>query len=155
MIIFVTVGTSSSGYDDLIKAVDSIAPSLLSQVIMQIGNGKYKPAHGEYFRFTSSLFPYFEKADLVISSGGVGTLFELLSRNKKTIGVSNIHMPNRHQDEILKKLSNEGYLLWCKELQQLKEFIDRAETVTLKPYQNEPCQIHNAILNFLQDKIPS
>lgn len=151
--IFVTVGTSSLGHDDLIKSVDKIAPSLNNQVVMQIGNGNYEPVNCEFFRFAPSLLPYYEKADLVISSGGVGTLFELMSKNKKAIGVSNIDMPNRHQDEILEKLSTQGHIYWCTSLDKLEEYISRANSSELKPYQTEPCQIHNAILSYLDDQI--
>lgn len=151
--IFVTVGTSSLGHDDLIKSVDNIAPSLADSVTMQIGNGKYKPVNCEYFKFAPSLYPYYEKANIVISSGGVGTLFELMSSNKKIIGVSNLKMPNRHQNEILGKLSSEGHIIWCKDLGKLIEYIPRIQVSELKPYQIKPCQIHNAILSYLDDQI--
>lgn len=151
--IFVTVGTNPLGHDDLIETVDKIQPSLSEQIVMQIGYGRYEPAHGEFFRFAPSLQPFYKKSDLVISSGGVGTLFELLYLNKKTIGVSNLDMPNKHQDEILEKLSSEGFVFWCRNLKDLAKFITMASSVELRLYKAEPCNIHSTIIRYLNDQI--
>ena len=56
--IFVTVGTNPLGHDDLIETVDKIQSSLSEQIVMQIGYGRYEPAHGEFFRLAPSLQPF-------------------------------------------------------------------------------------------------
>jgi UDP-N-acetylglucosamine transferase subunit ALG13 len=152
-VIFITVGTNPLGYDYLIETVDKIQTLLSEKIVMQIGNGKYKPVHGDFFRFAPSLQPFYEKSDLVITAGGVGTLFELLSLSKKAIGVSNLDVPDHHQDEILDKLSREEYIFWCKDLKDLAKFIEKARSTKLISYKAESCHIHNTIMRYLNGHI--
>jgi len=46
--------------------------------------------------------------------------------------------------------SEEGYLIWCKDLQKLPEAIEQAKT-QLRPYVTPGCQIHTIVAEFLDD----
>ena len=118
MKIFVTVGTGS--FDELVRAVDNLK---LKNCIIQIGSGKYVPKNCKWFRFKDSIKGEIKAADLIISHGGAGTLLELLYKNKKVIGVVNLDRTDDHQFDIVKKLSKDGYLIWCKDLRNLRDLI--------------------------------
>ena len=124
MVIFVTVGTER--YDNLIKKIDELVGEgkINEKVIMKIGRGKYIPRHCEYFRFAESLDLYIREAELIIGHGGVATVLESIIAGKKFIGVANIspEYPDRHQEEILEKMSKEGYIIWCKDLDNLYDY---------------------------------
>ena len=144
--IFVAVGTTS--FDTLVKVMDDLSPSLSEEVIMQIGHGTYEPKNCKYFRFVPSLTPYYEQASVVVSHGGVGITTEVLQYNRPLVGVEDISQPGRHQQEILRALSEEGYLIWCQDLNTLPQMIELAKTA-LKPYVFPECSIHTIVSKFL------
>lgn len=149
--IFVTVGTM--GFDELIKKVDELKEEnkIKDNVLIQIGKSKYKPKNCECFRFKPSLEPYYNKADLVIAHGGAGTTFEVLQKGIKLLSVNNPYRTDQHQRELLKKLSEEGYLVWCRNLKILDEKIKETENKKLRRYKIKKHEIHKKIKNFLDD----
>lgn len=144
--IFVAVGTT--GFDRLVQAMDELSRSLPEKVVIQIGGGRYEPRYCEYFRLAPSLTPYYEQASVVISHGGVGITTEVLSHGRPLVGVEDQDQPERHQREILQALEQEGYLVWCQDLEQLPHAIEQAKT-RLKPYTPPECRIHIVIDEFL------
>jgi hypothetical protein len=98
-VIFVTVGTTD--FDELIRQMDALAPTLGEPCIAQIGRGSYEPAHLEHFRFAPSLDPYYERARIVIAHGGLGTMIEVLQRGLPLIGLSNPDRYDRHVRSLL------------------------------------------------------
>ncbi|UCH70509.1 MAG: hypothetical protein JSV29_00550 [Candidatus Bathyarchaeota archaeon] len=147
--ILVTVGTER--FDDLVKTMDEIALELGEEVTIQIGKGEYEPKNCRYFRFSSHMDRYFEKANLIVTHGGAGTLFELLEKNRKIIGISNPEKPNQHQKEILKALSQQSYLIWCRDVKRLKETVENARKVKIKKYRKPECQIAEIITRKLSE----
>src|SRR4051812_40007918 len=146
--IFVTVGTTS--FDALIKAVDQLAPSLSRPVVMQIGSGAIVPAHATaWFRFAPSLDQWYERASLVVSHGGSGTLVEVLRRGRRLIGVSNPDLYDRHQDDLLAEFEQAGYLVWCRDLERLKQAIRQAEQAAFRSYSSARCTLHLEISALL------
>ncbi len=146
--IFVTVGTGK--FDELIRRIDMTAASIKEKIIAQIGNGEYTPKNMEYFRFRQNLMPYYKKASLVISHGGAGTTFELLAIGKKIVSIANPNRTDVHQEEILKALSKDDYLIWCKNLGELGETIKKAEGFNFKKYKQPECGIAEKIKEFLK-----
>jgi UDP-N-acetylglucosamine transferase subunit ALG13 len=144
--VFVTVG--STDFDALVQACDSLTPPL--QGIMQIGHGRYIPVNMPYFRFAPSLAPYYERASLVIAHGGLATVTEVLERGLALVGVSNPDRYDKHQEELLTALTEEGYLVWCRQLGDLKQAIETAQTTPLRRYQLPDGEIHLIINEFLK-----
>jgi UDP-N-acetylglucosamine transferase subunit ALG13 len=146
--IFVTVG--STDFDSLVQAVDSLAPSLDGTGVMQIGGGAYEPNNMPFFRFAPSLAPYYEHASLVIAHGGLATTMEVLMRGLPLVSVSNPDRYDNHQDDLLSNMAAEGYLVWCRRLEDLCQSIRTAQTTPLKPYEPCECEIHTHIHRFLE-----
>ena len=145
--LFVTVG--STDFDALVRAVDTLVPSLGAQGVMQIGHGQYIPANLPYFRFAQSLAPYYERASLVVAHGGVGTTMEVLRRGAPLVSVSNPDRYDNHQEDLLSAMAKEGYLVWCRRLDNLKQAIQTAQSTPLRRYQPPKCEIHLVISEFL------
>ena len=149
--IFVTVG--STDFDQLVRAVDTLAPDLDQKVVMQIGAGAYTPQHAaESFRYAPSLESYMAQAELVISHGGLGTVMEALHHDKTLIAVSNPDRYDTHQDDLLAALAEAGHLIWCRDLGQLAQEIAQAPQRTMVPYRPPACQIHTRIRRFLLER---
>ncbi len=85
--IFVTTGTQLP-FDRLVRAVDEWAAEHPDrEIFAQIGNGKYQPRHME---FVEKLEPnqykhYFDKAELVVSHAGMGTIISGLENAKPLV----------------------------------------------------------------------
>lgn len=147
--IFVTVGTNY--FESLIASVDKVAPNINEKIICQIGKNKYLPSNCDYFRFEDSLEQYFDNASLVITHGGAGTLFRLLELNKKIIGVDNRECQGQHQNELLKKLADQGHILWCKDLKKLEELIAEIRHLRFVSYNRPACYIIPKINAFINN----
>jgi UDP-N-acetylglucosamine transferase subunit ALG13 len=145
--IFVTVGTTYS-FEALAEEVDKMAPGLNEKVIVQNGRNKYLPKNCIYFDFKDSLKEFISAADLVIAHGGAGTCFEALSMQKKMIAVANPDVHDNHQEDLLRKLSQEGYLVWCKDISELPVLI--RDRKVMRPYLAPECRIHERIMGFLK-----
>ncbi|MCD6476860.1 MAG: hypothetical protein J7K26_01680 [Candidatus Aenigmarchaeota archaeon] len=146
--IFVTTGTFA-GFDTLMKKLDELVSKKIikEKIIAQIGNGNYKPKKFKWFRFSKTLLPYYRKADLIISHEGAGTLFEIITMNKKLIALENPE--TIHNPDLIKKLSNKKYLLWCKNINNLEKCIKLSKKYNFKKYKNPPCRIQNEINKYL------
>ena len=147
LFLFVTVG--STDFDDLIKAVDNLVPKLETKGIMQIGNGKYKPVNLKFFRFKETLEPFYKKATLAVAHGGLGTTIELLKHRIPLVSISNPDRFDKHQDDLLKAMEDEGYLVWCKRLKDLEQSIHLAQINNFRIYETPKCKIHYVINEYL------
>ncbi len=107
--IFVTTG-SSLEFDCLVKIVDSLNKGSKYNIIVQKGKGKYYPSNCKSFKFIEDMNKYYSWADVIISHTGVGTIMELLSRQKKVIVIDNPKAVNNH--ELVKRFNNDCYLLY-------------------------------------------
>lgn len=148
--IFVTVGAGD--FNALIQAMDELAPRLAAageKVLLQIGHGAYVPQHAEYFRFAPSLEPYFDQADVIVSHGGIGVVTEVLRKGKRLVGVSNHDRYDDHQDDLLRAMAAREHLVWCQDMHHLADAIAHATTAALVPYQEEPGQIAEIIIDFV------
>lgn len=145
--IFVTVGTGE--FDELIKKVDELVGEgkIKDKVILKIGEGGYTPKYCIYFRYAETLDPYIREAELIIGHGGVATILESITAGKKFIGVANISpkYPDRHQEEILEKMSSEGYIIWCKALDKLHYCLLKAEEFKPRKYETSKTKIPDEI----------
>ena len=145
--IFVTVGTTD--FDDLLRAMDALAPSLAEEVVAQTGRGQYIPTHMTHFDFAPSLEPWYARARLVVAHGGLGTAIEVLERGLKLIGVSNPDRYDHHQEDILRTLSERGHMLWCRSLEDLPQALAAAQSMRFAPYAAPVCHIAEVIRDYL------
>ena len=147
--ILITVG-SVAPFDKLVMKADELAGSgAISDVVAQIGNGSYVPKNARWFRFEHGLVKYYNKADLVITHNGAGTIFELLALGKKTIAIPNPDTIQMENIDIVKKLSTDGHIMLCMDVKELGEAVERARSWVPKPYTEPPCRIPEMIEEFL------
>ncbi len=126
--IFVTVGTTLP-FDALIRQMDQLVQGrkLTEPVVCQIGKGTYEPEYCEHFRFRTSLDELFERADLVVTHGGI-TVLSLLARRKKFVAVSNDLAADQHQLHFLERLEKVTPILWTSDISLVEALIGVART---------------------------
>lgn len=147
--IFVTVGTTD--FDALVRRMDELASGLGDPVVAQIGRGAYIPRSIEWFRLAPDLQPYYQRADVVVSHGGLGTLVEVLALGRRLIGVSNPDRYDRHQDDLLGYLESEGHLVWCRDLNDIPRLFSGIRAMSFRPYVTRPCTIADEIRRYLRE----
>lgn len=117
--IYVTLGTQARDFSRFMKMLESLVKELkiCDEIIAQTGFTTYKPDCITCFDFVpeGKYQEYMNTADIVITHAGTGAIFSALKKGKKVIAVARLkkygEMVNDHQQEVVKKLSNEGYIL--------------------------------------------
>lgn len=129
--IFVTVGTTR--FDLLIEQVTRpealkwMKLSGYTDLIIQYGKG-VKPNIPEdcpipchLYDFKDTLEQDMERADLILSHAGAGTIMEALRKKKRIVVVINTLLMNNHQQELANAMSNRGHLFVVKEPSDLSD----------------------------------
>jgi len=144
--IFVTVGTGR--FEKLVKAADELSKKIKEKVVIQKGNSIYSVKNAEYFEFTDKFEEYVKDARIIICHGGAGTIYDLLKKRKKIIALANLNRIDKHQKEILEKLSEEKYLIYCKDF-NLAKCLEKARKFKFKKYKKPKVWIDKEIVKFL------
>jgi len=150
--IYVTVGTE--GFDPLIEKMDELVGEdrIKDKVVIQSGCGKYIPKNTEHYTIVSpeKQQEFYKMADLIITHGGAGTIYEVLEIGKKMICVENPDVADSHQSDLLGEFSKQGFLVWCKDLEDIDEYIEKIKKIKLKKYNSPKCRIQGVIKEFLE-----
>ncbi|MFX1559539.1 MAG: PssE/Cps14G family polysaccharide biosynthesis glycosyltransferase [Promethearchaeota archaeon] len=148
--IFVTVGTAY--FDPLVKKMDELVQNgkLNEPVVGQIGRGEYIPKHFRYFRFLKSLNEAYDKASIIVSTGGAGTTMECVTRGLKLVVVENTSLMEGHQAQLIREMERRGHLVWCKDLDQLSSCIEQARMKAFTKYITDDNLAAGQIRNILE-----
>lgn len=117
--IFVALGTQATGFNRCLKMLDEMVEhfQIKEEIIVQIGNSQYQSENFKMIPFVSEevFKQYINDASVVISHAGSGALFNAIKKHKKLIAVARLkkyhEMVDDHQTELVKKLSEEGYII--------------------------------------------
>lgn len=130
--IFVTVGTHEQGMDRLLIELDRLIENNLinQEVIAQIGYSKYRPKNYQYSELISyeEMDELVEKADIVITHGGPGSIFHTIHYKKVPIVVPRNPIYNEHVDDhqilFANRLENEKKIISVYEISSLRDIIN-------------------------------
>lgn len=117
--IYITLGTQGRDFSRCLKMVEELIKerNLQDKIIAQVGATTYRPQDIECFEFVNenNYQKYVENADVIITHAGSGALFSCIKKGKKAIAVARLseygEMIDNHQTELVRKLSEEGYIL--------------------------------------------
>lgn len=129
--IVVMVGTGPDSFDRLIRPLDELAGKHGWDVFVQLGHTRYEPEHCRYERFVerSALMHMIEDAELVITQGGYGGIRDALLFEKSIVAVPRyprLHEAPDHQDEMVRAMEEQGYLIGVYDVAELEAAIARA-----------------------------
>ena len=117
--IFVTVGTQPNGFLRCLKEVEALIDKydIKEEIIAQIGNTEFETHKFKTIPFTgeNEFKQYIKDASVIITHAGSGAIFNSIKAGKKIIAMARLHdfneMADNHQTELIKKLSEGGYLI--------------------------------------------
>lgn len=147
MNIFVTVGHTY--YNSLFKAVnEQLSPEKYS-VVNQISTGSYRPEKHSYFKFTENVEMEIEKADIVITHAGAGSVYHLLELGKPIVVVPNFERVDEHQKDLADFVSQNNYACVCRNLAELEQCVQLAHKGSFTPYLRDAFRGYELILDSI------
>ncbi|MCH5166344.1 MAG: VanZ family protein [Erysipelotrichales bacterium] len=136
--ILVTLGTQDKSFDRLLNAIDKEIDNgnIKDKVIVQAGFTfkTYKSKNMEMFDYvdTKTMNDLVKKSDVIISHAGAGSILTALENDKKIIVVPRQSKygehNNDHQIEIAEKFSNDGHVIYLKNLNNLVETLNNIDS---------------------------
>lgn len=155
--ILVLLGTQHNEFTRLLQEIDECIKNkkIDEEVIVQAGFTKYESKKMRIFDMIPKLDldEFVERADLVITHGGVGSIIMALNKNKKVIAVPRLHEygehVNDHQRQIIKVFSEKGYLIGLQNVEDMPEALKEIKTFVPKKYENNNHEMLNYIENFI------
>lgn len=138
--ILVTLGTQKQQFTRVLDYIEN--SNITDKVIVQAGHTKYSSSKMEIFEFIDydKMSEYVDKADLIITHGGTGSIVGPLKKGKKVIGCARDkkygeHVDN-HQYELVNIFYDEGYILKIDEQTSLDEVYANLDKFTPKEYKS-------------------
>ena len=155
--ILVMLGTQNNSFHRLLEKIDELIEKgiIKEEVIVQAGYTKYESNKMKIIDFTSreELEKLEQKANFIITHGGVGSIITSLEKGKKVIAVPRLHEygehVNDHQKEIIEKFNKSGYIIGIKSVEELENAIKKIEEFKPNPYTEN----NNKILQIIEDFI--
>ena len=157
--ILVTLGTQDKPFPRILSALEAFKEKGLINDEIWVQSG--------YTQFSSNILnikDYYsqieldelrQKADLIITHAGVGSILDSLKFKKKVIGVARLKQygehANDHQYEILDVFSKDGYILRCDNFDDLANIIQSANKFTPKNYPFDNSKVLETILNAINN----
>lgn len=146
--VFVTLGTQNQQFTRIIDYVINSKVLENELIIVQSGNTKYNKEYDKKriyiydFIFKEEYVGNIQNASLVITHGGVGSIFDGLLNKKKVFAIprlsKNLEHVDDHQFEICEILEKEGYISYMHRektsLNDFDEYINSIKNTNYKEY---------------------
>lgn len=157
--ILVLLGTQNNSFVRLLNAVqDCIDKKIITdEVVVQAGFTKYESKDMKIFSMIhkDQFADLLDKADVVITHAGVGSIIASIERGKKTIVVPrlkkyNEHV-NNHQIQIARKYKHDGYVKSVMNLKHLGDVIKSIDAFEPKAYLKGKSNILSIIEEYIDN----
>ncbi len=158
--ILVLLGTQQNDFHRLLQEVEKNIQSgeIQDEVVVQAGFTKYNSSNMKIFDVVpkEDLENMIEKADLIITHAGVGSIEMSLEKGKKVITVPRLkkygeHV-NDHQIQLEREFNDKGLLIGIDDVENLSSALARAQRFKPKKYEVNSEKMVNIIRTFI-DKI--
>ena len=158
--ILVLLGTQNNSFHRLLEEIDRLIEKniITDEVIVQSGYTKYNSKNMKIFELISKeeLNKLQDKADLIITHGGVGSIISSIKKGKKVIAVPRLHEynehVNNHQKEIIRLFNEEGYIIGIDSIEELENALLNIEKFTPTKYENNNKKMLQIISDFIDAK---
>ncbi len=156
--ILVMLGTQNNSFKRLLKELDRLKENKIikEEVIVQAGYTKYESKNLEIFDFIdkNKLEEYQDKADLIITHGGVGSIISSIKNGKKVIAVPRLkeyseHV-NNHQKDIVENFSEQGYIIGINNIKELEKAYKDIKNFKPKKYIPNNSKIIKIVEDFIK-----
>lgn len=157
--ILVLLGTQNNSFHRLLEEIQKNIENgiIKDEVIVQKGYTKFESKSMKLY----SQFPLDEmekmidKADLVITHGGVGSIITSIKKDKKVIAIPRLkkygeHV-NDHQLDIIKSFNDLGYIIGLDGVEKLEEALKKVQEFEPIKYKSNTGNILEIVENFIDN----
>lgn len=157
--ILVLLGTQNNSFIRLLEAIQKNIDNkvITDEVIVQAGFTKFESKDMKVLDLIDKeeLSKLQDRADLIITHGGVGSIISSLKKGKKVIVVPRLkkygeHV-NNHQIQIARRFEQEGYVKHVINLKHLEKVIKSIDSFTPRPYENDESNVLTIIENYINN----
>ena len=146
--ILVVLGTNDKPFTRLLKAVEDavLSGDIKDEVIVQAGFTRYESSCMKIIDYIDqeAFAQALADADILITHGGVGTIMTGLRQGKKILAAARLKHVNDHQIQLLEAFESKVYLIYMKDLTDIRPYLKAAET--FRPETYVPQRDHMAAL---------
>ena len=155
--ILVLLGTQNNSFTRLLEAVqENIDKKIINdEVVVQAGFTKFESKDMKIFKLIDKkkLSKLQDKADLIITHGGVGSIISSLEKCKKVIVVPRLKKYNEHvndhQVEIIESFNEKGYIIGLHDVSELGEALDKVKNFIPQKYVKNTGKILKIVEDFI------
>lgn len=155
--ILVLLGTQDKPFDRLLKAVSKEIKNgnIKEKVVAQVGCTSYNDEKIKSFDFVSKeeIEKLIDKARLIITHAGVGTITDCLNRNKKVMVVPRLKKygehTNDHQMQITKEFAMKNYVLPLYDVKKLSGALNEIKKFKPEKYESNAEKFKNKIKEYI------
>lgn len=155
--ILITLGTQDKNFVRLLEKIDQLINNGLikDKVIVQAGFTKYNSENMEIFDLIpqDEFNDLMDKADIIITHGGVGNIISALEKNKKVIAVPRLakygeHI-NDHQTQIIAKFNALGYIIGLQDVDELDDAVKQIKKFKPKKFVHDNSKMLNLVSELI------
>lgn len=156
--ILVLLGTQNNSFHRLLEEINQLIENkkIQEKVVVQAGYTKYQSSNMEILDFISNeeLEEIEKEANLVITHGGVGSILQCITKNKKVIAVPRLHKyqehVNDHQTQIVGTFHKKGYIIGIQNVEELEQAIQQVKQFEPELYQQDNTKMLKIIEEFIE-----
>ena len=157
--ILVLLGTQNNSFTRLLEAIQNCIDKkiITDEVIVQAGFTKFESNDMKILDLIDKeeLAKLQDRADLIITHGGVGSIISSIKKNKKVIVVPRLkkydeHV-NNHQLQIARRFEQEGYVKYVINLKNLEKVMKSMESFVPRKYESDESNVLNIIENYIDN----
>ena len=157
--ILVLLGTQNNSFHRLLEEVQKNIDNknIKEEVVVQKGYTKFESENMTLYTQLplDKLQQLIEKADLVITHGGVGSIISSIQKGKKVIAIPRLkkygeHV-NDHQNDIIKSFNDSGYIIGLSCVEELGEALQKVNDFKPKQYIKNAGNILKIVEDFIDN----
>lgn len=157
--ILVTLGTQDKSFKRLLQAIEEqiVNGKITQKVIVQAGFTEFESKNMEIIKYLplDKFEQLVKESELLITHAGVGSIMTGINNNKKVIAAARLkeykEHTNNHQLQILKRLSEDGYILALDDFSKLDEVIESSKKFVPKTFNSNTDKFINIIKEYIEN----
>ena len=155
--ILVLLGTQNNSFHRLLEEIDNLIQKgiIKEEVVVQAGYTKYETSNMKQFDLIDSkeFEELQQKARIIITHGGVGSIISSIKKGKKVIAVPRLHEygehVNNHQKQIVELFKEKGYIIGISDVKDLEKALLEVEKFKPVKFQQNNEKMLKLIENFI------
>ena len=152
--ILVTLGTQKQPFTRLLDLIEN--SNINDEIIVQAGHTKYESKKMKILDFISyeEMEKLVDKADIIITHGGTGSIVGPLKQGKKIIAIPRLskyleHVDD-HQIQIVSMFADVGYIMKCDEVDDIEKVFEEIKNKKLKKFKSNTQNFINKLAKEIE-----